>query len=33
VVGGELVGGVGVSGETAEREEELARRAAGLLES
>ena len=30
-VGGELVGGIGVSGETAEREEELARRAADSL--
>ena len=30
-VAGELVGGVGVSGETAEREEELARRAAASL--
>jgi len=30
-VDGELVGGVGVSGETADREEELARRAAGSL--
>jgi uncharacterized protein GlcG (DUF336 family) len=30
-VDGELVGGIGVSGETAEREEELARRAADSL--
>jgi uncharacterized protein GlcG (DUF336 family) len=30
-VDGELVGGIGVSGETAEREEELARRAAASL--
>ena len=30
-VGGEVVGGIGVSGETAEREEELARRAAVSL--